>query len=109
MLRIAAITICVGTETGNQPAFIPTASHLIPMTKPTKVDRRVPLSTAAYQAALANAGDMPLSDYVSGLLIQILKPFPIPGNQPASIPTTLTHDTASLSNQIAPTQLTANS
>lgn len=48
-----------------------------------KKDRRVPLSCVAYQAAEDRAGDIPLSDFVSAIVIQFLQPI----SRPASVPT----------------------
>ena len=45
------------------------------------IDRRIPLSTVAYQAVKDRAGDFSLSEYVSAVLIQVLQPV----NLPASI------------------------
>ena len=43
-----------------------------------KIDRRVPLSAAAYKAALDRAGELSLSEFVSTVLIQVLQPVNLP-------------------------------
>jgi len=55
-------------------AFAPPLSQASPM----KIDRRVPLSAAAYQAALDRAGELSLSEFVNTVLIQVLQPITLP-------------------------------